>query len=446
MYEIILGRNQSDRKKLGLTGTIFLGKHYVTMEQTKALANPIHLDVNKPHVILVSGKRGSGKSYSLGVIAEGIANLPKQISKNLTCFIFDTMGIYWTMKYPNYRDDKLLQDWKLKPASLDPIIYVPIGLFDEYQKKGIPVDKPFAIRPYDVDIEEWCEIFQIDLLSSEGLLFDSVLETVWKESMRIKDILDELKLRVKSDPTEVKILANRIRAAQRWGIFSDDAEPLDNLLVGGKTIVLDLSAYALKDGGERIKALVIGFIAKKSLQSRLMARKAEEVKIIHDGGFDTKTKINTPKAPMLWILIDEAHEFLPKEGKTLATYPLVQLLREGRQPGISLVLATQQPGKIHTDVLTQSDIVLSHRLTAKLDVEALNAIMQSYLAMDIQRYIDGLPRVKGAAIVLDDANEKIYPLRVRPRFSWHGGEDPTAIREKIDEILTENQTTKELLV
>ena len=61
MYEIILGRNETDKKKLGLTGTIFLGKHYVTMEQETALANPIYLDVNKPHVILVSGKRGSGK-------------------------------------------------------------------------------------------------------------------------------------------------------------------------------------------------------------------------------------------------------------------------------------------------------------------------------------------------------------------------------------------------
>lgn len=32
----------------------------------------INLDISFPHVILISGKRGTGKSYSLGVIAEGL--------------------------------------------------------------------------------------------------------------------------------------------------------------------------------------------------------------------------------------------------------------------------------------------------------------------------------------------------------------------------------------
>jgi len=60
------------------------------------------------------------------------------------------------------------------------------------------------------------------------------------------------------------------------------------------------------------------------------------------------------------------------------------LLREGRQPGISMVMATQQPGKIHTDAMTQSDIVISHRVTSQQDLEALNSIMQSYLLDSIK--------------------------------------------------------------
>jgi len=38
--------------------------------------------------------------------------------------------------------------------------------------------------------------------------------------------------------------------------------------------------------------------------------------------------------------------------------------------------------------------------------------------------------VKGAAIVLDDNNEKMYPMRVRPRFTWHGGAAPSALQQK----------------
>ena len=132
--------------------------------------------------------------------------------------------------------------------------------------------------------------------------------------------------------------------------------------------------------------------------------------------------------PLVWIFIDEAHEFLPKEGKTIATDALVQVLREGRQPGISLVLATQQPGQIHRDVMTQSDIVISHRVTSQADLEALNFIMQSYLLSGIKKYLDDLPTLKGSAIILDDNSERIYPMRVKPRFTWHGGEAPTAIK------------------
>ena len=98
--------------------------------------------------------------------------------------------------------------------------------------------------------------------------------------------------------------------------------------------------------------------------------------------------------PLIWMFIDEAHEFLPLNKKTIATDALVQLLREGRQPGISMILATQQPGKIHRDVMTQSDVVLSHKVTSAQDLSALNSIMQSYMLESISQYMNELPNLK----------------------------------------------------
>ena len=130
------------------------------------------------------------------------------------------------------------------------------------------------------------------------------------------------------------------------------------------------------------------------------------------------------------FVVHNCHELLPKEGKTAATDALVTILREGRQPGISLILASQQPGKIHTDVMTQADTVLSHRLTARLDVEALGQLTQSYMQKGLEEEVDNLPRVKGAAVIFDDANERIFPVQMRPRFTWHGGGSPFAIPER----------------
>jgi len=224
-----------------------------------------------------------------------------------------------------------------------------------------------------------------------------------------------------------------MRAAKRWGLFSDEGTKIDVLIKGGTVSILDMSAYATSEGGWGVKALVVGLICKKVFIERMISRQLEEVEAIKVGYsyFKLEEEIESKeKKPLVWFFVDEAHELLPSEGKTAATDALVTILREGRQPGISLLLITQQPGKVHSDVLTQSDIVIGHRLTAKRDIDALNAMMQSYLGDTLTGYLNTLPAEPGAAILLDDNSERLFPLRTRPKFSWHGGEAPTAIKYK----------------
>lgn len=436
VYEIVAGRTSVEKEKWGLTGTVFLGKQYVQMEKVMSLASPIYLDVSKPHILLISGKRGSGKSYSMGVLAEGIVGLPREIATSLSCLIFDTMGIFWTMKYPNYRDDALLREWGLSPRSLTPVIFCPHGLFTDYQEKGVPVDVPFALKPLEISADSWCDMFKLELISGEGILIERALEATREKygDFDIDQIVEQAKADNRATDREKAVVENRFLAAKKWGLFKKEGTAITDLFRGGVTTILDLSAYAQVEGGDRIKALIIGLVSRKILEQRMAARKAEEIKLISEGGYLMEAEavaLAEEKAPLVWIMIDEAHEFIPRTGKTLASHALIELLREGRQPGISLVLATQQPGKIHTDVMTQADIVLSHRVTAKIDIDALNEIAATYLPHTLQKYIDELPPAKGTAILLDDKLEKIYPMRVRPRFSWHGGEDPAAIRGEL---------------
>jgi hypothetical protein len=223
-------------------------------------------------------------------------------------------------------------------------------------------------------------------------------------------------------------VSSLFQAAESWGIFSKSTEgtEITDLVNAGKTTVIDLSVYS-SIGSFNVRGLVIGLISKKLFQERINARKKEEIQSIQHG-LDYASYNPTRENPLIWLFIDEAHEFLKKNEKTPATDALVQILREGRQPGISLVLATQQPGQIHNDVMTQSDIVISHRVTSKPDIEALNQIMQSYLLESIKTSMDKLPSSKGSAIILDDNSERIYPMRMRPRLTWHGGESPSAVK------------------
>lgn len=429
-YDIITGRDAGDKKVFGDKGLVFVGKGFVKMGQYNSLSNKIFMDVARSHVVLVAGKRGSGKSYTLGVIAEELSNLPEETSQNIASLIFDTMGIYWTMKFSNEKDKGLLQEWGLKPKKIPVKVFVPFGHYNSYLEKGILIDEKFALDVTELSAEDWILTFGLSMIDPISVLIERTLAKISGKQKKfcIKDIILNLEKDEKTSRETKNAGIGLFEAARTWGVFTEKGEKatqVKDLISAGTTSVLDLSVYN-SIGAFNVRALVIGLISRKLFNYRMDARKKEEIKSISKS-FDYSSS-EKKEVPLVWVFIDEAHEFLKLNEKTNATDALVQLLREGRQPGISLVLATQQPGQIHRDVMTQSDIVISHRVTSQPDLEALNHIMQSYLIDSIKKYMDDLPSLKGSAIILDDNSERIYPMRIRPRFTWHGGEAPTSVK------------------
>ena len=429
MYDILVGRSDADKEKYGTQGAIFLGKHYVKMGQTVSLSNKVFLDIAKSHVVFIVGKRGSGKSYTMGVIAEGIYDLPDEVKKNLSVIMLDTMGIYWTMKYPNNKEKELLDEWELESKGINVQIFTPIGFYDEYKDKGIPTDFPFSIKTSEINADEWCMIFNVSITDSIGVLVERIINNLKEEGINygIKEIVKAVEADDRSEKNIKDAVENRFLVAEKWGLFSKEGTLIEDLILPGQITVLDVSAYTTTSGAENLRSLVIGLVAQKLFVQRMISRRAEEEASITEEIHFFEEEREEKKQPIVWLIIDEAHEFLPNKGKTPATAPLITVLREGRQPGISLVLASQQPGKIHTDVITQADVVIAHRITANIDVQALGGLMQSYMREGLDKQLNLLPSEDGAAIVFDDVNEKLYPIRVRPRYTWHGGSAPNAL-------------------
>lgn len=433
MEDIVVGRSEAELKKQGLRGAIFLGKHYITMGTTTTLSNNVYMDVVGAHVVFICGKRGGGKSYTMGVIAEGFHLLEKAIKQNLSVILLDTMGVYWTMKYPNRQDKELLEKWGMKPDSIPIKIFTPEKYHYIYKKQGIPTDVPFTMSPTELDPDDWCNAFRVDKYSSRGILINrTILDLKKKDAdFTIDDIIREVKADDDSEKEDRDAVASMFLMADSWGLFSDHGTPLNDIAKGGQISVLDVSCYATMPGGWDVKALMIGLVGQRLFVERMQYRKGEEYQSVNSAtNVFTSEKKEKQDMPLVWLVIDEAHEFIPHDGKVASTDALVTLMREGRQPGISLILATQQPGKIHTDVMTQSDTVLSHRITAQMDVKALGLLMQSYMREGLTGELNKLPREKGAGVLFDDNNEKMYPIRVRPRFTWHGGSSPTAVPDK----------------
>lgn len=410
MPEIVVGRGDEDLKKYGTTGTVFIGKHLVGTGEDTHMTTPVLMDAVRPHIILFSGKRGSGKSYSLGTLAEELKKLPEEIAKNLCSLMVDTQGIFWTMKSANEQDAKVLGEWGLKPKGFGVVVYVPEGQADLFSKARVDYDSTFSITPSELTVEDWISVFELRATEPLGIVLQRSISSL-SGNYSINDITSAISSQ-KGFENEKMALENMFLAAKDWGIFGEGEMP--EILVPGRLSVLDVSLTP-----QNVRSLLVSIVLKKMFEKRVAARRKEELAEIE---FSASQRI-----PMPWILIDEAHNFVPNIGKTPSSAILMKIAKEGRQPGISLVFATQRPEKLHADVLAQSDMIISHRLTAKADIDALKSIMQTYMLYDISKYIGELPKLRGTAIILDDNSERIYKIRMRPRHSWHAGSSPVAI-------------------
>jgi hypothetical protein len=431
-YNVVIGRNEKDHKDYGDLATTLVGKQYITMGNVVSLGNNIMLDALRPHVILIAGKRGSGKSYTMGVIAEGLASLEEETANSITSLIIDTMGIYWTMKDPNYKEADLLKQWGYQPTAFKNInVFVPKGAFDMVKEENVEMaDYPFSISANELSTSDWCDIFGFSINDEYGILINKVLEALEEDGKAydLKDAIENINSQVATSDTVKEAVKERFEAALKWGLFEKEGTRIEELLVPGHINILDISLYAHSLGEFSLRALVIGLLSKKILEIRTKQRRIEELNEINSTETTEEEKKKT--IPIVWMFIDEVHEFLPANGKTAATASLSRVIKEGRQPGIGLVIATQQPGKLDTDIITQSDIIISQHVTAKLDIDALNTVMQTYMGSDIRKYLVDLPRLPGACIILDDNSERIYPVQIRPRLTWHGGETPKSISKK----------------
>ncbi len=374
---------------------------------------PIPIRADRSQRILVCGKTGTGKSYTLGVMIEELAGIGSDI-----VVVVDGQGIFWTMAEPNpvSRETDGLWGFDRAPRGFPVNLMVPgdpverfggRDILDEMERRGIQV-QGLRLNPSDLTPEMWCELFDLDINELQGILLFKAVRQCWKRLGRdflIDDVSAEVMRLAALDQTKEAVL-RRMEMATDWQIFEESAyREIWEILRPDAINVLDLSVIA--QGRYGLRNLVIAVLANFIFRKRTIARRREAL------GLASDTK-------KFWLVIDEAHNFCPSGRSTLAKEILIRWAKEGRQPGLSLIVASQQPAAIDSEILTQCGIRVVHRITSREDFKAVDALSQDYLA-------EGLPtRIKqlagpGQTLVIDDERESIVLAQVRPRQSLHGG-------------------------
>ncbi len=421
----IIGRSEHGIEKYGDRGTAYLGKVVMSSGENPVLGRKIVMDIAEPHVVLICGKRGGGKSYSLAVLLEELARQPAEIRSRISVIAIDTVGIFWTMKIPNKPEEAELEEWDLKPQSTNVKVLIPKGKVGFYKEKEIPFDDAFTIKASELDAVEWMALFKLTWKDAEGVLITRIIETM-KERMGSYFGIDDIIKAVNNDTESEKItrqaLVNRLRATKSWGLLEKEGTKIRDIARPGQITIIDVSAYRQAIGMDGTRDIIVALVGKKLFEERMLFRKEEEIKLV-------KGEKKESAMPLVWLLIDEAHMFMPKDEDNLALWVLLEWVRVGRQPGLSLVLATQRPNKLHADCISQCDLFISHRMTSQPDIEAVSQLRPSYLHQDFDKYYMEMPRGKGYALILDDNTEKLWMVKIRPRFSWDGGVTASAFTD-----------------
>ena len=347
----------------------------------------VFLDVLKPHAVVICGKRGYGKSYTMGVLAEEFAGLPSPLRENFAVIIVDTMGIFGRMAMPSPGS----------PAGhgIEIRLFAPEPLLG-----GMPAGtRPFYIPTASLSPYDYCELLGVNPLSGHGA---ALIEAISRHvPFSIESLADEIARSEAPQETRAS-LGGLLSMVSSWRLFSETAT-YESLLTPGSVNVIDLSGYGHDPG---VKSCAVASLARALYDIRVRARREED---------------GSRKAPLIWIMIDEAHMFADGSARRALVN---EWLRQGRQPGLSLVLATQRPSALGFDVLSQADVLIAHRLTLRDDIEALERARPVYVKEPLREAMARLGTAKGAAIVLDDATESYHIIKIRPRFSAHGGGEP----------------------
>jgi uncharacterized protein len=393
-------------------GVLNIGKYYAL---DGSLGAPVYLDALRPHMIFICGKRGYGKSHTIGVFLEEIAELEDAIKQHLALVVLDTLGIFWSTQFPTDSSAEKISRWGRKPKGFPLRLFAPAYATEKYSNHTVVVER-FCLNIAELSPLHWCQLFEVKPTDPVGVALTRVILTLQSSAQEfsLADVLVFVRQDQRIEERVKCALENFFLMADSWNVFDKQGLSITDIVRPATLTVLDLSVLPTPV----LKDIVVAILTKKIFEERVRSRKVYEQKkmgfTVHEHGI-----------PLVWLAVDEAQVFLPSGKKTLSKEVLIEeWMRQGRQPGLSLLMATQRPSAVESEVLSHCDLIICHRLTAQEDIDALRQVRPTYMHGEIGESIKKIGSEKGVALLVDDTSESVHVIQLRPRVSWHGGAEP----------------------
>ena len=380
----------------------------------EAAGRTIALDLNQTHTISLFGVQGGGKSYTLGSIVEmacmpidGVNVLPHPLAGVIFHYssTLDYKPEFTSMISPNTDAAEiavLRERYGAEPHGLqEVIILAPAAKVRERSAEypGIKV-LPIAFAASELKAAHWK--FLMGAVGSQSMYIRQ-LGLIMKK-LRDKLTLDGLRHEVGHSGLSdyLKELALlRLRFAAE---YIDDAHRLTNVLRPGRLVIVDLRDELVeKDEALGLFVVLLHLFAETTFEGRAFNK---------------------------LVVFDEAHKYIDNPDLVAG---LVEVVREMRHKGTSIMVASQDPPSVPTSLIELSTQIIMHKFNSPAwlkHVQKANAALDELTPTKLAGLGPGEAYVWSSKSTDDAFTRGAVKVHCRPRVTQHGGATKTAVERE----------------
>ncbi|EAW1630204.1 ATP-binding protein [Salmonella enterica subsp. enterica serovar Herston] len=395
-YDIMLGVNGSS-PQYGLLGEVSGRK--------------IALDLNHTHTISLFGVQGGGKSYTLGTAIE-MASMPIQhinvLPSPLATVIFhysptqDYAPEFTSMINANSVEDEiriLRERYKANPEALkDVLILTPANKVDDRRAEYPDIEvKPIAFSAAELKAAHWK--FLMGAIGSQSMYMRQI--NLIMRGLRDNLTLDSLRAGIDNSglSDHLKELAQtRLLFASE---YIDDNQRLQDLIRPGRLIIVDLrDEYIEKDEALGLFVVMLQVFSEATYQGSAFNK---------------------------LVVFDEAHKYIENDDLVSG---LVEVVREMRHKGTSIMVASQDPPSVPISLIELSSQIIMHKFNSPAwlkHIQKANAALGELTSDKMSRLGTGEAYVWSSKASDDSFTRGAVKIKCRPRITQHGGSTKTAV-------------------
>lgn len=375
------------------------------------MGRKVALDLNQTHTISLFGVQGSGKSYTLGNIIEmaclripHVNVLPSPLAT--VVFHFSTTQDYkpefTSMVYPNAdvaQVSQLHERYGAVPQALtDIVLLTPTAKVAERKREYPDLDvQPITFAASELKAMHWK--FLMGAVGSQSMYIRQINHIMKKlrDKLTLEGLRQEVEASGMSD--HLKELAQvRLQFASE---YIDDSRKLTEVIRPGRLIIVDIrDEFIEKDEALGLFVVLLQIFSEATYQGT------------------TFNKL---------VVFDEAHKYIESPDLVAG---LIEVVREMRHKGTSILVASQDPPSVPVSLIELSSQIILHRCNSPAwlkHIQKANSSLNSLTPEKMSHLGAGEAYVWSARATDDAFTRGAIKIKCRPRITQHGGGTKTAV-------------------